>query len=156
LTFSENPIVQWLRWILILTVPWLAVLLFGGGCMMPDEPETRFGVNVWTHSWEFRDTKDNRVTIKNARYNAATKEASVELVEIENSASAVIREQVEQMKIWNEQMRTANEGIRDTMAGLTSIAGTLTAPLRGASGTMPMPWGTGTLNLGGATTQPSQ
>ena len=30
-----NPILQWFRWVLIFAAPWLAVLLFGGGCGFP-------------------------------------------------------------------------------------------------------------------------
>jgi hypothetical protein len=137
----------------------VALLVCQFGCWAPKSPETRLGVNVWTHTWEFSDTKDNSVTIKNAKYDPVTKEASVELVQIENSASTVIQQQIEQMKIWNLQMQTANEGIRATLLGLTQLANQFTSILAGArlqtQLDTPMGKGAGDLQLGPGALLPS-
>lgn len=96
------------------------------GCWAPTRAAyTSVTVNPWTHSLEFYDGKDNLVDVKGLSYNPTTKEFRLDELHIDNRASSVIAMQAEMMRVWNEQMQTANEGLRmftDLAAALVPIA----------------------------------
>src|SRR5690349_13001531 len=102
-----------------------AMLTTCGGCWAPKPPETSVSVNPITHTITFLDTKDNHVVVHGARYNGATHDFGLDDLEIENSASSVIQQQIQLMAQWNIQMQTANQGLRDAesafMQGLSVI-----------------------------------
>jgi len=89
----------------------IVVAIAATGCWAPGSPRTSVGFNPWTKSIEFTDTKDNRVALEEASYNNKTGAFTMKGLEIDNSASQVLREQVEQMKVWADEMRVANEGL---------------------------------------------
>lgn len=95
------------------------------GCWAPRSPETEFSINPISKTMRFHDTKDNDVEITGAGFNTITHDFKLDKLTIHNNASAVIREQVEQMKVWNEQMRTANEAILGIVQQLSNMVNVL-------------------------------
>ena len=110
-----------IKWWIIFVCPLLALILAGMGCNMPQSPETTLSFDPWTHSMRFHDTKDNDILIEGAEYDGTTKAFKLQKLTIRNNASDVMVQQIEEMKVWNEQMRTANQGITNVMSGLTNM-----------------------------------
>lgn len=96
------------------------------GCWAPKQPITEFRINPITHTASFSDSKDNHVILEGLEFNGVEKSGSLDRLEIDNSASSVIAMQIKQMEVWNQQMQTANDGIKATLAGLQNIVGAMT------------------------------
>lgn len=97
------------------------VTCVGGGCWAPPGPITEFKINPVSKTASFRDTKDNHIKLQGLEFSATEKSGKLQLLEIENSASAVIAMQIKQMEVWNTQMATANEGITRVLSGLERL-----------------------------------
>lgn len=88
------------------------------------EPTTRVGGGLF--GWEFVDTKDNDILIKNAEYDPKTQQFKVEEIKVTNKASDVVAANVEQMLAFTEQQRAANEGLIGVVKELANAAVAMT------------------------------
>lgn len=102
-----------------------AMLLTGCATMTPP-PHTRFGVNPFTHTFDFDDTKNNDVTLKDLKYDAASHDFSLAELSIHNNASDVIGANVSLMAAYNEQLKTQTEALHVFMDGMSAMTGALT------------------------------
>lgn len=103
----------------------VAGLLVGlGGCSVLT-PKTAVSYSpLWGFS--FGDTKDNDVEIVGLEVDPATKRIKCDKLTIRNNASDPIRENVEQMKVANEQLKTMGENARMIVAELGNAVKLLT------------------------------
>ena len=109
------------RWIIL---PVVLAGLFVPGCAFI-KPTTRLA----GPGWEFVDTKDNDIQIKNAKFDPETKGFSVEDLIVANKSSPVIEANVKQMLAFAEQQRAFNEGLQVAMTGLANIVNELVPAL---------------------------
>lgn len=100
----------------------LAFAFLCAGCM-PEKATTQVGGGAF--GWNFKDSKDNDVSIKNAKYNPSTSEASVEDLTIRNNASDVNRTLAEMMLANAEQWKAVAEHTRALTDGMAKISASL-------------------------------
>lgn len=117
------------------------------GCSLPDlkGPVTEVTVSPINKTIKFRDTKDNRLSVKDL--HAKTKdggEFNVGELLIENQSSSVIREQLTLMKEYTEQMKVSNEALRlalqevkTVFSGLVRMGGGPVSGVIESLGTLP-------------------
>jgi len=89
------------------------------------EPHTQMSINPITRTVSFFDSKDNDIAIDSISFDATDKSFAMDGLVISNKSSSVIEANVQQMLAFVEQQRAANEGIQNTLAGLTELTNAL-------------------------------
>jgi hypothetical protein len=111
------------------------------GCSLPTNPVTKFGFDPWSRTWQFCDSKDNDVEVKDLTVDPNTYAVTLGSLTIRNNASDVRRANVEQIQAYTEQVRAVTGMFQQITATLASMApfGGATPPAWTPPSTSPSP-----------------
>jgi hypothetical protein len=126
------------QWLQIGITSFVIPAVMGSGCLATltgcafIKPTTKMGGGPF--GWEFVDTKDNNVSVKNLIVDPKTKVITVEELILTNAASPVIEANVQQMLAFVEQQKQATA----FMAALAPVLQAAVSALPGVVG-VPQP-----------------
>lgn len=121
---------------------WLAMLLLVCGCSLPANPHTSVGVNPWSGTVEFYNSKDMAIHVEGVEYDNSTKAFKLAKLDIVDNASDVRRANVEQIAAYTEQVKATTA----MMTQMTQSIASMLPYVRPATTTsINTPWGGGTI-----------
>jgi len=91
------------------------------GCWGPTNPHTSFGINPWSKTFEFYDSKDNDVLVENLEIDATGRTGKLGKLTIVNAASPVRLANVQQMDAYARQMQVMGSTVVDIVGLMPSI-----------------------------------
>jgi len=139
----------------------LSLVLVLSGCGLID-PTTKIQFSPLTRTISIYNNKDVDLTFEklDASWTPDGGTLTVKGFLLSDKSSPVIKENVQQMLAFVEQQTAANEGIIGSLNAISDMVRLLTrgmeSVLRGSGIQIDTPWGSGSANLGGITTQPSE